>query len=294
MLAGLEAHPLALVADGVSLAILAWYLLARQRVVARGTPWPAQRAVFFSAGIVAVLVATGWGVASSLTSSFVLHVLAYLTLMNLAPILLALGAPARLALEASTPRGREQISRLLASRFAEVLTYPAVTAAIAYLTAIVYFLTPIYEISMRHPLLADYCRLQFVVAGCLYWWPVVGRDPMRWKMTYPVRLAYLATGIPINAMVGVGLTMNRASIDPSLYTVAETHLGGAVLWGCSEITLLAAIAVVYTQWSRWDRRQASDVDRALDRELASDREHGLAGGTVMDPRTGLWHYPKAP
>ncbi len=282
-----------LLADALCLALLVWYLAEAARASSGEGRWPGERTACFFAGLVTLFVATGSGLASYGNSVFVVHVVQYLLLMYLAPVLLALGTPAALVLAGASPSSKAAVTKLLGSKAVRVVTFPVATAALAYVTLLVYFLTPLYDLSV-HPAASHYFQLYFLLAGCLYWWPVVGLDPVRWQMSYPIRLAYLAAGVPVNAMIGVALTMNRASIDPSVHTVADTHLGGAVLWGMSELLLLAGIAAMYVSWARWDAREAAHNDHNLDRELAEDRERGLAGGIIMDPRTGLWHYPGDP
>lgn len=291
LLTGFQTGSLSLAADGAMAALLALYCVGLLRLRARGRAWSLWRSVSFAAGVVAVFLAVGSGVAYYEDSSFVMHVIQGLALMNVAPVLLALGAPVTLLLRASGRRSRNLALSLLHCRPVETLTRPVFAAALAYVTMIVYFLTPVYALSIRHPLLHDYAHLQFLVVGCLYWWPVVGVDPSHWRLSYPARLGYLVTGVPVNGILGVALTLSRSSIDPAVSTVVDTHRGGAVFWGVGELLLLAGIAVMYVQWARSDRMEAARLDRRIDRELAADRERGLAGGYIMDPTTGLWHYP---
>ncbi|MGH9298243.1 MAG: cytochrome c oxidase assembly protein [Acidimicrobiales bacterium] len=291
LLTGFQTDPLSLLATAVSFVVLCGYLGFRRRLQSRGRSWSDWRTASFAVGIVTIFVATGSGLASYDDSNFVLHVVQHLLLMNVAPILLALGAPVTLLLQSSERRATTRVLKVLHSRPVEALTHPVLVAVLAYVTMLVYFLTPIYTFAAAHPLVHDYVHLHFLLSGCLYWWPVVGLDPTRWRMSYPVRLGYLATGVPINAMIGIALTLNHASIDPRIHTLADTHAGGGVFWGISELILLAGIAVMYVQWSRWDDREAARADRRLDRELARSSGRGLAGGVIMDPTTGLWHYP---
>jgi putative copper resistance protein D len=260
----------------------------------RGRTWCSWRTASFAGGVVMIFVAVGTGVASYDDSNFVAHVIQHLVLMNVAPVLLALGAPVTLLLQAAGRSVQRKVLKFLHSRLVVALTHPVVVAALAYMTMLIYFLTPVYDLSLRHPLFHDYVHLHFLVSGLLYWWLVVGLDPSRWRLSYPARLGYLMTGIPVNAILGLSLTLSRASIDSSVYTLADTHFGGAILWGVGELLLLAGIAVMYLQWSRADRRETARLDRRLDRQLAEDRERGLAGGYIMDPATGLWHYPADP
>ncbi|MGO9559028.1 MAG: cytochrome c oxidase assembly protein [Acidimicrobiales bacterium] len=291
VLTAIQSDPLALATDALVLTVLVGYLGLRLRLRHEGSSWSNWRTAGFAAGLLTIFVATGSGVAAYEDSSFPMHVVQHLLLVTLAPILLALGAPLTLALQASRGRAQSRVSAALQSGLVETISFPVFAAILAYLTTAVYFLTPLYGISEGYAYLHGVLQLCFLVVGCIYWWPVVGLDPTRWKMSYPMRLAYLATGIPINSLIGVELTLNRSSIDRALYSVSDTHTGGAVLWGVSVLVTLAGIAVMYWKWAGLDARQALSSDLTLDRQLGKDPARGLAGGIIMDPRTGLWHYP---
>jgi putative membrane protein len=291
LLTAIQGNPLALATDaGAITAFIAYFALVFRLRLEDGE-WSNWRATSFVAGLAAIFIATGSGLASYEGQNFVAHVVQHLLLMTFAPILLALGAPVSLALQASREPAQQRLSSLLEGGALGVISFPVFAAVLAYLTTAVYFLTPVYVMSQRHALLHGFVQLLFLIAGCIYWWPVVGFDPTRWKMSYPIRLAYLASGIPINSMIGIDLTLNRASIDPSNYSISDTHNGGAVLWGVSVLVVLAGIAVMYAKWARWDASEAARIDGRIERELANDPGRGLAGGIVMDSRTGLWHYP---
>ena len=284
LLTGWQTGPLSFVALVLELVSAVWYLVSVRRLGRKGRPWSPWRTASFLTGVVWIFIATGSGVAYYDDSVFVMHVIQHLVLMNVAPIFLALGAPVTLALQSSERRTQQGILKVLHNRVFELATHPIIVAAATYLTMIVYFLTPVYAISERHPLFHDYIHLQFLLVGCFYWWPVVGRDPTRWRMSYPVRLAYLATGIPVNVILGVALVNSHNSIDAAIHTVGDTHAGGALMWGGGELLLLASMAVMFVQWSRYDRREAARIDRRLDRELAAEGAR-LAGGTVAASTT---------
>ncbi len=289
LLAGVQTGQLIYVSYALEVGLVAWYASCVLRLRGKGRSWSSFRTASFVAGVATTWVATGSGLASYDESNFTMHVVQHLILMNVAPILLGLGAPITLALQASKRSLQSSIIKVLRGRVVSSITFPVVTAFINYTTMVVYFLTPVYAISERHPLFHDYVHLHFLVAGCLYWWVVIGLDHSRWRLSYPAKLGYLATGVPINAILGVSPVGARKSIDAALNTLADTHAGGAVLWGVGELVLVAALGVMFIQWSRADRREAYRMDRRLERELAG-RGDALAGGVIgtraPDPPVG--------
>ena len=134
----------------------------------------------------------------------------------------------------------------------------------------------------------DLTHLHFLVSGCLFWWLVVGRDPSRWRLSYPAKLGILAVGIPVTAILGVSLTGAHVSIAPLFHTVADTQRGGSILWIVGEITTFVAMAIIVYQWMRFEEREAVRADRLLDAQTqdgaSTDGVAVAVGGGVGRPR----------
>ena len=62
---------------------------------------------------------------------------------------------------------------------------PSSSRLVSYTLMLAYFLSGFYTFSEEHPLVLGITNVVFLVAGCLYWWPVVGLDPSRWKLSFP-------------------------------------------------------------------------------------------------------------
>jgi putative copper resistance protein D len=216
-----------------------------------------------------------------------MHVIQHLLLMNLAPIFLVLGAPVTLALQASGRPTQTTILRVLHHPFVEFVTNPLVVLAVFSVTMIGYFLTPLYPFSLEHPLLHDYTHLHFLIVGCLYWSLVVGIDPSRWRLSVPMKLGFLAVGIPIATILGIALTETKTSIAPAFHTLLDTHIGGSILWIVSEVFTFSAITIVVVQWMHSDMRDAVRMDRRADAEYARRVEdHGADDGARADGADG--------
>jgi putative membrane protein len=264
LLTGWQTGALSLVSLAVEVALAVWYVMSVRRLARRGRSWSPWRTASFLGGTLMVVIAVQSGLASYDDSVFAVHVVQHLLLMNVAPILLALSAPVTLALQASERRTQQGLLKVLHHRAVEFVTNPVFVVLVAYGTMIGYFLTPLYNLSLEHPLLHNLSHLHFLVSGCLFWWLVVGRDPSRWRLTHPVKLGILAIGIPVTAVLGISLTGARASVAPLFHTVADTHRGGSILWVVGEVTTVVAMAIIVYQWIQYEERQAVRADRQLD------------------------------
>jgi putative membrane protein len=254
----------------VELAFAAWYLWSVRRLGRRGRRWSGRRTAAFVGGVALVVVALQSGLASYDDSDFAAHVVQHLLLMNFAPILIALSAPMTLALQASSRRTQRGLLKVLHHPVVAGITHPAVVGTLSYATMLVYFLTPLYRLSLEHPLLHEFAHLHFLVSGCLFWWVVVGLDPSRWRLSHAQKLALLGAGIPVTAILGLALTGARTSVAPLVHSVADTHAGGAILWVAGELTTLVAMAIVVGRWLAYEERRAERADRLLDAQAARD------------------------
>lgn len=264
---GWQGAPGALVAVAVEVGLALAYLAGVRRLGRRGRRWDPWRTAGFLGGLVVVILAVDSGIAAYDDSVFVMHVVQHLMLMTVAPVLIALGAPVTLALQAGGRTTQRRLLAVLKSAAFRVLTFPVAVWLAFYGTMFAYFLTPLYAISLRHPLLHDLTHLEFLAVGLAYWLPMVGLDRSHWQFAYPARLLSLATGIPFSAFLGISLMSVRTPISPA-HTLADVQAGGGILWGVTGLLNVVAVGVVVLQWSGHEERQAARIDRRAE-EAAS-------------------------
>jgi cytochrome c oxidase assembly factor CtaG len=269
LLTGFQTDGLSMVSLAIELAVVAWYVVAVRRLAKKGRRWSPWRTASFLGATLLVIIAVQSGLAAYDDKVFAAHVVQHLLLMNFAPILYALSAPVTLALQSSARPTQQRLLKIVHHPVVELVTNPVFVVLVTYGTMIVYFLTPFYNFSLEHPLVHDLTHLHFLVSGGLFWWLVVGRDPSRWRLSYPVKLGILAIGIPVTAVLGVSLTGARNSIAPLFHTVADTRSGGSILWVVGELTTFVAMALVVYQWMKFEEREAVRADRLLDSQSSA-------------------------
>jgi len=272
LLTGFQTDGLSLVTLAIEVGLAVWYVVSVRRLAKRGRSWSPWRTASFLGGTVLVIIAVQSGLAAYDDQVFAVHVVQHLLLMNFAPILYALSAPVTLALQSSDRRTQQRLLKVLHHPIIEFVTNPVLVVVVSYGTMIAYFLTPFYNFSLEHPLVHDLTHLHFLVSGCLFWWLVVGRDPSRWRLSYPAKLGFLAIGIPVTAVLGVSLTGARESIAPLFHTVADTQRGGSILWVMGELITFAAMAVIVYQWMKFEEREGIRADRLLDAQAEAQSQ----------------------
>jgi putative membrane protein len=264
----------------VLVAVLAWYLRATRRVEARGRRWHHRRTLSFTLGLVAIEVALGSSVAVFTNYTFEAHVIQHLLLMIIAPPLLALGAPMTLVLQTVRRPLKVRILQVLHSRPFGVISHPVPVFFFYYLAMFAFFLTGALNFAMLHMWSMDLINIGFLAGATLYWWPMVGLDPIvQWKMSPGFKMLNILVGILPESFLGIAL-LSAATPAASMYSLTSTHTGGGVLWAASEVAGIAALAPVFSQWFKADTREGKRIDARIDAgEMVGSpgmEAHGLA------------------
>lgn len=290
-----QTDPFSVIALIVLLGFGAAYLVGVYRLAKKGRRWSQWRTASFLGGILVAILALCSGVSYFSRSVFYVETIQHTMLMYASPVLFALGGPMTLWLQASERRLQLFLVKILHSRAFEIATWPILVAAVSYVLMLTYFLSGLYTFSEEHQLFFNLMNVLFILAGSVYWWPVVGLDPSRWKLSFPAKLGYLATGIPVTTFLGLGLLSATTSIDPAINTLADTHAGGGALWVLGELFTLSAMGAVLVQLMHSEERAAARYDRRMDHEQANlEREAELAKERELANQAGLAQQPAAP
>jgi putative copper resistance protein D len=264
--------PLLVLATVVVAAI--WYLRAQASLKARGRAWSRKRTVSFLAGLVAIDVALQSPVATFTMEFFQAHVIQHLLLMVIGPPLLAMGAPMTLALQTSGRGTKVRLLAVLNSRPFRVMTHPLPVWIAYYFSMFAFFLTFALGFAMRHMWLMDLINLAFLFASTLFWWPIIGLDPIpHWAMSHGAKLTSLLIGIPIESFLALAL-LSTSRPAASIYTLSSTHSGAGILWVGAELFTFLALIPVFVQWVRFEDRKGARYDAQLD---AEEEERAAAG-----------------
>jgi len=97
---------------------------------------------------------------------------------------------------------------------------------------------------------------------------MVGIDPIiHWRMSHGARLFNILLGGGVEAFLGVAI-LNDAHPAASMYTLASTHAGGALLWVSTELVALGAFVPIFIQWMHSEDRMGARADHLAEIEQA--------------------------
>jgi cytochrome c oxidase assembly factor CtaG len=226
-------------------------------------PWPMWRTSMFLAGLLVIVAATQSGIGSYDDVLFWDHMIQHLMLIMVAPPLLVVGQPVTLLMHASRNPVHTWTKRLLRSRLVAVLTWPPLGVVGYAATIIGTHLTGFMNLAMQNGAVHDAEHALYLVVGYLYFLPLLGREPVRWRVSYPVRLFLLFIAMPVDAYTGVVLgstgtvpfMMGKRSWGPS--PIDDVHIGGAVMWVGGAAIMFVVIMFVFLAWTRDTRTSAN-------------------------------------
>ena len=263
----------------VALALTATlYLYGVQRLHRRGDAWPLVRSVcFVGLGLGTIAVALLSGLAAYDLRLFGAHMVQHMLLSMVAPVFLALGAPVTLALRTLPQPLRGALLALLHSRFAKVLSFPGIALALFVGSPFALYFSGWYAATLENPGLHDLLHLHFLAVGCLFFWPIVGVDPVPGRISHPFRMLVLFVTMPFHAFLGVAV-MSVSDSGEGLIAAAhylplvgragavhQQQIGGGLLWSSGDLVGLLFIGVAAWQWMKASEREAAREDRRLDR-----------------------------
>ena len=259
---------------GVALAGGA-YLWAVRRLSASSTrsPHPRWRTAGFMAGLAAMLVALASPIEAYEGVLFSVHMVQHMLLELVAAPLLLLGAPVTLALRVATPTLRRRLLRVLHSPVVAVLSFPLLGWLVFAAVNWGWHFSSLYDQALENVALHYLQHATFLAASLLFWWPIVGADPARWRLPYPVRLFYLFLAMPQNSFLGVALMGASTVLYPHYLSnlrawgptaLADQSLGGILMWVGGDIVFLTAMGAVVAAWVRHEDRKTARLDARLD------------------------------
>jgi putative copper resistance protein D len=179
---------------------------------------------------------------------------------------------------ASSTPVRRRVLRVVHSAPVRFLGHPLFAWLLFTASLYVLYYSPLFGLSLRNELVHRFVHLHFVAAGLLFWWPIVGVDPTRWRLHPAARLGYLFLMLPFHAFLGVALMSSHGLLDPAMAQLApawltdplaDQHAGGGILWAAGDLVSVIAALGIMLAWADQDQKEAARIDRRLERERAA-------------------------
>jgi len=283
VLTGWSLEPVAFV---LTIWVAGLYLYGVTVLRRRGDRWPVGRTIaFVPVGMGLFYFATASGLGRYDTTLISVHMVQHMILSMLVPMALALGAPVTLALRTLPAAPRRWLLVVLHSRVAKVLSFPPLTFLLYVISPWALYFTGWYPATLDSTYLHEMMHIHLVLVGCLFFWPIVGVDPVPGKVAYPFRMLLVVLTLPFHAFLGVTIMQEEQILGGDHYArlhegpmgawlptpIDDQHLAGGILWGSGDLVALALFGVLFVQWVRESLKEAKREDRRLDLLEARER-----------------------
>jgi cytochrome c oxidase assembly factor CtaG len=221
-----------------------------------------RRGTFLLAGCVVVAVALSPPLDAAADESLPLHMLQHMLLLAVAPPLLILGEPVRVAFDLLPPAGARRLADLLRSRPLQALLNPLVALAVFALVVLGTHLPAVFDTAMESEPLHALEHGAYLFAGILFWGAALGADPAAKPLSL-IAVAGLLTAAMV-PMIAVGVALDTAAGvfyapyaagTTSAAAISEQDPGATAMWAGD---LPFAAALVLAGWAavkREERRQ---------------------------------------
>ncbi|MCL7457885.1 cytochrome c oxidase assembly protein [Micromonospora echinofusca] len=257
------------------------YLYGVHRLRLRGDRWPVARTVFFlGPGLGGIAAVTVSGLHAYDTALLSVHMVQHMVLSMISPIFLALGAPVTLALRTLPPRPRKRLLAVVHSRIARIYSFPLVAFTIFVVNPFALYFTDLYRYTLEHAWAHEVVHAHFIMTGCVFFWPLLGLDPLPGRWPYPARALLMLLSVPFHTVLGLTIMQSSTLFGGDWYPSLgltwsdpwqDQVVAGGILWAGGEFVSVTMLAVLVVQWMRHAEREARRVDRDLDRQEARQR-----------------------
>jgi cytochrome c oxidase assembly factor CtaG len=295
-----EFAPVVTVALAVTAAAYLWgvWRVARRHPA---RPWPWWRTALFLGGLGVVVFATEAGIGAYDDVLFWDHMVQHLLLLMVAPPMLVAGQPFTLLLHASRNPLHTWAKRALRSRVAAFLTWPPFGLAAYAATVVGTHLTGLTHEILENQTLHNAEHVLYLVVGYLFFLPLLGNEPIRSRVSYPIRLLVLALAMPVDTFTGLilgyagrGYVVTAGPRPPgSPGPVEDVHWAGAVMWIGGDALMLAFMMIVVWMWARDERAESVGLGgwleaarRARFEDLTAGQPAGAAAGAGAEAAAG--------
>lgn len=234
-------------------ALLYLYGAWRVRREHPARPWPWWRSGLFFAGLGVIVIATQSSVGAYDDILFFMHMWQHLLLLMVAPPLLLAGQPVTLLLHASHNPLHSWVKGVVRSRPVSAITFPLVGVGLYIATVVGTHLTSFMNLTLEHTYLHQGEHVLYLVAGYLYFLPLIGHEPIKWRLSYPAQLFLFVIAMPVDTFTGLVLMQTtkemfpayagRRDWGPSL--VSDLHSGGAVMWIGGDAIMFVLILLLF-------------------------------------------------
>ncbi|QNE90067.1 bifunctional copper resistance protein CopD/cytochrome c oxidase assembly protein [Corynebacterium incognita] len=260
----------------IGLLLAAGYVALVLRLRRQGKQWPWRRTMWWLLGSLGLTFVMSSGLGIYFPALYSMHMLGHMILSMVIPVLLVLGAPLTLIVEATEPNEAEPglhewVEAFLASDLLRFLTHPAYNL-IQFLVIFyaIYMNFDFYNLAISEHAGHLLMNTSFLVSGYMYFWELIGKDPIPNRRPTHLRLFVLFLSMPVHLYFGVYLMqLNTVMGEPFYQSIDlpwnpdllhDQKVGGGIAWAFGQFPLVIVFGALFIEWLSKDREEAAVFD----------------------------------
>jgi cytochrome c oxidase assembly factor CtaG len=229
-----------------------------------------QTAAFF-AGLATVVIALQPPVDTYADRLFWVHMGQHVLLLTVAPPLILLGRPwprmwRALPLEVRTDLGRALASGRLAAPIRK-LSRPQPAWLLFNATIVLWHIPAAYDATLRSSAVHDLEHAMFFFTGLLFWARVIDPGPLRPKLIWPARIAYVVGAMVVGWVLAIALVLfphplyshyaDLTHRPGGITALTDQQIAGGVMWVPGSISYTIAFLLGFYRWLAADSAPGS-------------------------------------
>jgi cytochrome c oxidase assembly factor CtaG len=220
------------------------------------------RAAAFVAGLVTLVVALDGPIDTYADELFWVHMLQHVLLLTLAPPLILFGRPWPRMWRALPLRTRTTVGRTLArARWTAPLravARPLPAWVLFNGTIVLWHIPAAYNATLTNETIHNCEHAMFFFTGLLFWARVVDPGPLRPRLQWPARVAYVVGGMVVGWILAITLVLvphplyahyaDLATRPGGISALTDQQVAGGVMWVLGSISFTVAMLVGFYRW----------------------------------------------
>lgn len=257
----------------VAVAAVLYWVGGRRYSAVRREPW---RTPAFVAGLATIVLALDSPIDGYADQLFWVHMLQHVLLLTVAPPLILLGRPwprmwRGLPRDFTTVAGR-QLARGRWSAPLRALTHPVPALLLFNATVVAWHIPAAYDATLRDGVIHDLEHAMFFFGGLLFWARVIDPGPLRPRLVWPLRIAFVIGAMVVGWVLAITLVVvphplysayaELAHRPGGISALVDQQLAAGIMWVPGSLAYGITIIVGLYRWLEPDAQRVS-TNRAL-------------------------------
>ncbi len=228
----------------------------------RRGPHERLRELAFVAGLVTIVVALEGPIDYYADELFWVHMLQHVLLLTLAPPLILLGRPWPRMWRALPLRTRTTVGRAVArggwTAPLRALARPVPAFVLFNGTLVAWHIPAAYNATLAHQTIHNIEHAMFFFTGLLFWARVVDPGPLRPRLAWPARVAYVVGSMVVGWILAITLVLvphplyahyaDEATRPGGISALTDQQLAGGVMWVLGSLSFTIAMLIGFYRW----------------------------------------------